>query len=342
MSVPVPFRPDRRVLRANALRSVARAALHACRVAGKQPNGERHPWRDDAAIDGLLTRSAVSPTTLAATTALQQVRVHFLPSLVPVSAAAAVLGQSLQFGFDGAASLSFPAVSLPTAGWIAESSSIPVLQGTTSSVTLTPFKIAAILVLTREMISGADAETVMEQVLRENIGASLDAVFFNANAASAGVSPAGILNGAISVTPAASGSGAIVTDVSKLIAAVAPVSGGSPVHLVAAPAQAAAIKATLIDPPPTYASNALADKTVVAIVPSAIASANGTPLISASLETTLHMASPASELVASPSTVAAPQRSMFQTDSLALRYTQELSWMKRGAGVAICSSVNWP
>ena len=64
--------------------------------------------------------------------------------------------------------------------------------------------------------------------------------------------------------------------------------------------------------------------------------------ISASIDTTIHMASPAADLVASPSTVAAPQRSIFQTDSLALRYTQELSWAKRGAGVAIITGVNLP
>jgi hypothetical protein len=55
--------------------------------------------------------------------------------------------------------------------------------------------------------------------------------------------------------------------------------------------------------------------------------------ITASIETTLHMASPASELVSSPGTVAAPQRSIFQTDSLALRFTMDQSRIKRGAGV---------
>jgi hypothetical protein len=336
----IPLRPAPDALRDAAMRSVARAAIHACKNAGKT-TPDRNPWRDDPAVE-LLTRSPVSPTSTAAT-ALTQIRVHFLPSLIPTSAAAAVLDQSFQFSFDGAAQISAPSVSLPTAGWIGEGQAIPVIQGTsTANTPLTPFKLAAIVVLSREMIEAGDAEAVMAQVLKENIGASLDAVFFNANAASSGVSPAGILNGAISVTAAASGSAAIVQDIAALEKAVAAVSGNSRMVIVAAPAQASAIRSVIIDPPPTFASNALADKTVVGIVPAAIASANSTPIIQASKEVTLHMAAPAAELVASPSTVAAPQRSVYQTDSLALRFTQELSWTKRGAGVAMITGANWP
>jgi hypothetical protein len=47
---------------------------------------------------------------------------HFLPSLVPVSAAAAVLDQSVQLTFDGAASVSVPAVSIPSAASSAKAS----------------------------------------------------------------------------------------------------------------------------------------------------------------------------------------------------------------------------
>jgi hypothetical protein len=330
------MRPDPDAQARAALRSVARAALIASRTAAKSP--QKSEWQSDRTVEYLL-RSPVSPTTLAATTALAQVRVHFLPSLVPVSAAAAVLGESMQFSFDGASQISVPSVSLPTAGFVGEGAAIPVIQGTsTANVSLTPSKLAAILVLTREMIESGDAEAAMTQVLLENVGPALDLAFFNSNAAVAGVSPAGILAGAISVTAGTS----MTADVASLIAAVAPVSGGNVVHLIAAPKQASAIRATLIDPPPTFASNALADKTVVAIVPAAIASANGAPQISASLEVSLHMAAPAAELVSSPGTVAAPQRSVFQTDSLALRFTMELSWTKRGAGVALISAVNWP
>jgi hypothetical protein len=337
---PIPLRPDRGALARGALRSVARACLHVCRNAGRTV--ERHPWKDDPAVDWLLTRAAVAPTTLAATQALTQVKVFFLPSLVPMSAAAAILGQSLQFSFDGAASISVPAMTLPQAGFLGESLAIPVLVGTSSAgVTLVPYKIVALLAMSHEMLVAGDAETIMTQILLENVGPTLDAAFFSNAAAVAGVSPAGILNGAISVTAAPSGQNPMAADIGALAKALAPV-GASGMVIVAAPAQAAMIKALIIDPPPTYASNALADKTVVGIVPASIASANSTPQISASIETTLHMAVPASELVSSPGTVAAPQRGMFQTDSSALRFMMDVSWVRRGAGVAVTTGVNWP
>jgi len=48
------------------------------------------------------------------------------------------------------------------------------------------------------------------------------------------------------------------------------------------------------------------------------------------------------DLVISPSTVAAPQKSLFQTDSLALRMVMPLNWVQRRAGtVAWTSSVTW-
>jgi hypothetical protein len=332
--IPFPD-PEQRAVMGSITRACVSQARHKA-----DPDRWAQPRLD--AIGDLITRAPTVPTKLSDASALTQLRTHFLPSLVPVSAAAAVINESMQFSFDNAGSIVCPSVSLPTAGWVAEAQAIAVLQGTTGSVTLSPFKIAAIVVLSREMIESGDADQIMEQVLLENVGAAWDSVFLTNAAAVAGVSPAGILNGAISVTPAAAGSTAIVTDVSKLLAAVAPVAGNAAVHLVAAPAQAAAIKVSLIDPPPTYASNTLSAGTVVAIVPAAIASANGAPSIVIEHEMTLHMASPAADLVASPSTVAAPQRSVWQTDSFALRYTQDLSWVKRGAGVAQITGCNWP
>jgi hypothetical protein len=354
-----------------ALQSVARAALHAARnpvakkLSGKnimdlvatspvtiasppQPEEHKiknpHSWYDDRAVDWMVTRGATAPMTIADATALTQVRLHFLPSLVPVSAAAAILDQSLKFSFeDHAASISVPGVSLPTAGFVGEDQAIPVLEGTsTGNAPMTPSKLAAIIVITREMVEGADAENVMMQVLKENIGVSLDAAFFNSNAAVATVSPAGILNGAIVVPPAAAGAGAMVQDIGSLKQALGAVSGSGRPVIVGAPKQIAAIEADYINPPPYYESKALAEGTVVAIVPAAVASANGTPTITASLEATLHSADPAADLVASPSTVAAPQRSIFQSDSLAVRFTMDLSWTTRGAGVAMITGAAWP
>jgi hypothetical protein len=85
--------------------------LHARRTAGKP--GQKSAWPDDRAVD-LLTRAPVEPMKIGDAQSLNQVRIFFLPSLVPQSAAAAILAQGFQFSFDGAASISAPSVTLPT------------------------------------------------------------------------------------------------------------------------------------------------------------------------------------------------------------------------------------
>lgn len=209
-------------------------------------------------------------------------------------------------------------------------------------MTLSPYKLVCLLVMTHEMITAGDAENIMTQILLENVGPTLDAAFFSTAAAVAGVSPAGILNGVAALTATPSGQNALAGDLAQLAKALGPVAGNSQPILVCAPAQASAIKLVAVDPPPTFVSNAVPDKTVIAIVPASIASANSTPQISASIETTLHMATPATDLVSSPGVVAAPQRGMFQTDSSALRFMMDVSWTRRGAGVAWIQNCNWP
>jgi len=67
------------------------------------------------------------------------------------------------------------------------------------------------------------------------------------------------------------------------------------------------------------------------------------PRMEMSDQATLHMEDTnPTDLVASPSTVAAPQRSLFQTDSLALRMVMPLNWLQRRAGtVAWTQNVTW-
>jgi hypothetical protein len=261
---------------------------------------------------------------------------------VPVSAAAAVLDQSLKLSFDGTASISAPGLTLPHAGWVSEGAAIPVLQGTsTAGISISPHSLKMIVVLTREMTETSNSEQIMRQIMLENLAPTLDSALFSSAAAVAGLSPAGILAGVAPITPAVAGANAMVTDLSALAAALGPVSGGSPMVIVANPAEASMIKLVAVDPPPVYACSAVPAKTVIALVPSSIVSAMSTPTISVSNEITLHMETVPAELVSTPGTIAAPQRSLFQTDSLALRFTIEASWARRGNGVAYVQNVNW-
>ena len=112
--------------------------------------------------------------------------------------------------------------------------------------------------------------------------------------------------------------------------------------IVAAAKQASIIRLTAVDPPPIYSSNALAAGTIIGIIAESIPSAVDAPTVSTSLHTTIHMSVPASELVSSPSAVVAPQKSIYQTDPMALKLTMDASWTRRGAGVQWIQNCNWP
>ena len=67
------------------------------------------------------------------------------------------------------------------------------------------------------------------------------------------------------------------------------------------------------------------------------------PRMEMSDQATLHMEDTnPQDLVISPSTVAAPQKSLWQTDSLALRMVMPMNWVQRRAGtIAYTTSVTW-
>lgn len=91
-----------------------------------------------------------------------------------------------------------------TANWVGESKGIPVTTSDFSSVSLTPLKVAAIAVVSNELMrdSSPAAEQLVTNSLVQASGQKVDTTFFSTSAASSGVSPAGILNG---VTIGASG-----------------------------------------------------------------------------------------------------------------------------------------
>lgn len=87
--------------------------------------------------------------------------------------------------------------------WVGEAKPSPVTSGAFDTVTLGKTKVASISVLTKEQIrfSNIGAETAIRDDLASGVIAQLDSTFIGTGAASAGVSPAGLLNG---VSPQAS------------------------------------------------------------------------------------------------------------------------------------------
>jgi hypothetical protein len=213
---------------------------------------------------------------------------------------------------------------------------------------LDAFKLATIVSLTDEMIFGTNAEAIVSQVLIENVGVSLDAALFTNDAAVSGVRPAGILHGITPLTASAATTPleAMFEDVQALAYSLAPVAGGGSPVIVAAPAQAAALKLrTPGELWPVFASDAVPNKTVIGIVPSALATAIDIPRIEAGAESVVHMEDTAPADIGTPGTpavIAAQVYSMYQKDSVALRFILPTAWALRSPNaVAWIQTTNW-
>lgn len=113
-------------------------------------------------------------------------------------------------GQDGAA----------TGYWVGQSKSIPVSKADFMDVNLTPLKVAALAVVSKELLrdSSPSAEKLVRDALVEASAQRVDQTFLGAAAASNGVSPAGILNGLSAGSSSGNDIDAVIADVKALYA----------------------------------------------------------------------------------------------------------------------------
>jgi hypothetical protein len=341
---PIPLRPDPAAIAETAISSLIRAVIDKS-LRTLDRNITRTEFEDDRVV-GLITRGPTAPTTIADAAALATVAVSFVSSLVGVSAAAALIARSLKLTFDGAASIGIPSLTLPHAAFVSEGQPIAVVQGTSAPGNLLePYKLATIVSLTGEMIRHSNAEALIRQVLIENVGPSLDAAMLSAAAAVPSVRPPGILHGITALTPTAAGSSAfdaMVADLEKLVTAIAPVSGNGGIVFICSPAQALAIQLRAENAPPVFSSSTLAAGTVIAVAVNALATVIDAPSIEASRDAVIHQFDPAEQIATVADGISAPVASMFQNDSVALKFRQPVAWTLRSpSAVAFMTGVNW-
>jgi hypothetical protein len=342
----IPLRPDFNAARNAAMSALSRAALASCLAAlDRTIQVDKlidKNWGDRTAQ--MILRAAVSPTTTA-TTELAQVTVAFLAALVPVSAGAVLLSKGMQLNFNRSATINCPSLAVGPAAFVGEGAPIPVISGLSKAgPKLEAYKLAAIAALTGEMIRGSNAEAIVRQALIDSTGPALDAALFSNAAGVPDVRPPGLLNGVAPIAATAGGGdAAMLKDISALAAAIAPYAGNSDVTFIASLAQAVALgirannfNYTLLS------SSALPPGTIVAVVNRAVASVLEAPSVLASQSSaTLHMEDTAPADIGG-GVMATPVKSMYQTDSVALRLTQPASWALREKGAAAwIQNVTW-
>jgi hypothetical protein len=365
---PRPFLPSD----INGSRSLVRAVL--AHVLREQMGGRTAPtpealvakhWPGDRVAMQLVRRAATAPIAITGEPAIspQNVVTDFVLGLQRLSGAAQLIAAGLRPSLQGIQTLKIPYDTSPVGDeptFVGEGLPIPVPQMAFATTPLgPPKKLQTIRALTDELVQHSipSAEMVIRALLTEAVARALDKAIFSNTAASA-IRPAGILNG---VTPigATANTGStinievVATDFANLINPLADAGGGKRVLLFMSPGKAIALAITApglalarelgaeIVGVPTLPNNEL-----IAVEANGFASAFGSdPEIQTANQMTIHMESAAPAdigTVGTPNVVAAPTKSMFQTQSTAIRLTLPCAWAMRAPGlVQWIAAVNW-
>jgi hypothetical protein len=290
---------------------------------------------DPGLVDMIKAASAPAMTTVPgwAQELTQRLVIDTLEALGPASAAAEIFRESLIVTMGRAGQIAVPhfvADYTNTGGFVAEGQPIPVHQlSLVNPDILDPHKASAIAVLTREMIESSNAEKMVGDVLVRGTARMVDEVLFDANPKAAN-RPAGLRNGVAALPPSSAtvDSEAFFADIKSLGDAVGPVLGNNTVVFVASPGRAIAMKSRFNYELPNLTvlgSNAVIND-VLCIVPDGLVVAVGSdPIIEVSRAATLHMEG----TTPLPVGTAAPHRSLWQTDSIALSVRYPLTWARR-------------
>jgi hypothetical protein len=347
-----------------------RPADHITRAAAAhvayQANFGRYKSAEDAArqlfgddkVTDIVLRAATSPAMVGtsgwASQLAQTAVADFVVGLAPLSAAAELIRRALKVNLDGVGSVTIPQrkiVAGDAGGFVGEGQPITTRQlNVLGGPSLSPYKFATIVGFTRELSERADFENVARQMLNEAAALALDAALFS-TAAGSTIRPRGLLNG---VTPlvATTGGGfaAFQADLVALVDAIVTAGAGKQIVLFANPRQAVALSLLIVGANTSVleviSTPALAAGTLVALdIGSFVSGFGSEPEFEVSTESVIHSddTTPlAIGTAGTPNTVAAPTRSLWQTDCIALKMRLRCSWEMRASDhVAFVTGATW-
>lgn len=328
---------------------------------------------ETAAVSSVITKAAVVPaTTTLATWAAELVQTgiaDFLDSLLAQSVypRLAAMGSRFTFGRNGIISIPSRSSTPTVAGsFVAEGAPIPVRKAGFTSITLTPKTMGVISTFTRRIAehSTPAIEGILRQAMQEDTAIAVDTILLDATAAST-TRPAGLRAGVGVTTAVSSPTTAfegLVTDLKALVAVLTAANSlRSPVFIMN-PGEVLSISLTqnaggdfpfksevatgqLLQYPIIQSTTQTAGMITLLDAADFASATSDTPQFDVSDQATLHMEDTTPlELVQDVTTdvVAAPMRSLYQTDTLALRMLLDINWAMRRTGVvAWTESVDW-
>jgi hypothetical protein len=342
----VPFRPAskgnlcRRALVVSALASLRRQSRAS--IAAEL-------WPDDRDLAELVETKATSAPAMTSVAGWAQELAHratidTVNALGAAAGAADVMRVALLVDWNGAGIISAPGfvASSSNSSFVQEGSPIPVRQLASAPAQLTPFKLATIAVLTREMVESGNAEALISDALVRSTALALDAVFFGSGAATA-AQPAGIRNGISTSTASVNTDpfGAVFEDIGTLISAVSAVGGKGPFVIVGAPGRIASLRMRFdpdADDNIIYAMSTAVGNDLIAIAaPALVAAISADPDIETASAGTLMMDT--APQVAG--TTGQSERGLYQTESIATKVRWPASWVLRDSRAVAWLTPGW-
>lgn len=326
---------------------------------------EQYGQRDPGVVDMIKAAVVASNTTTdSALIGNEGGWADFVEFLRPQT----ILGK---FGNNGIPSLTRVPFRVPliteasesAAYWVGEGKAKPLTKASWTRTELSPLKIATIAVATMEQLR--DSSPASEGLIRNSIAAAIvkraDQSFLSATAATAGVSPAGILNGITAVTTAGGDADAVRADVGAAMLSFATANNplDSGVWIMS---QARALWLSLMRNPlgqsefatitarggtfmglPVIISNYVDADVIVLVNASDIYLADdGGVSVDMSTEASLQMMDNPTQDSIAATPVATDVVSLWQTNSVGFRAERTLNWMlRRPSAVAWVDSVTW-
>ncbi len=280
---------------------------------------------------------------------VQTVNSQWIDALHP-SAFGQLLARAMNFPTHGALINIPERATTPklNGSFLAEGQPIPVKRfGLSAATPLRTYKLGVLSEFTSELRkrSQPPIEVLLKAVITEDTSAVIDAALLD-NAAASSSRPAGLRLNAVVVTPAAAGPGAMASDIRALVAAIQP---SANFVLLANPVQAAAIalaSGSSTSVLPVFSSVNVAVGTVLIVdVDGVVFASEAMPVFDISEYSTVHEDDTSPLPIStpgSPPTIAAPTRSLWQTECIGVRMFWDVGWAKRRAeAVAVATGVTW-
>lgn len=325
-----------------------------------------------SAVDLVIrTASAPAMTTVTGWAAelVQQIWTAIMPTLMPNAVLTRLAAKGLALSFGRAGKINIPTRSRTPSvagSFVGEGQAIPVRQGAFTTQALTPKKLAVITTWTREMDEHSipAIEGVLREAIQVDSSVAADTILLDANPATV-IRPPGLLNGVAALTATAGGGlTALTGDLKLLIGGLAANTYGNirvpawlmnPVNVLNAGLTSAPntgifpfkdeIARGVLAGIPIIDSTTVTLNTIILVdAADFVVADGGAPRFEISDQATLHMedTSPTDLVSGSPGVVASPQRSLFQTDSLALKMVLPLNWVQRRAGTVVWTqNITW-